>query len=469
MTTARLVPSVSAVSNASYVTIANADNMYTNTDSTTSGTFTHNRASTNSTYYGYLRGFNLDSIPSNAQVSSFAVKIRASATGHTTSTSTSYYMTLCNNTSSISGTNASGRLTTTTTTFTFTIPTSLTWSTIANTYGSNFGIRIPLRRASSGTADVVSVYGAEIEVTYTAETVHVTGVDVSPATASIEIGDTTTLTATVSPSNATDKTVSWSSSNTSVATVSGGVVTGVSAGTAIITATTTDGSYTDTCTVTVTQPTYTEYTMVSTMVPGKSYLLANGNSGSVYLMSNEANGSRTLKGVAATVTNNKIQVRSSVESKCLLNCILFTSGNNITTTLESDGKYLYCDNSSGLRFNTVTTLDRFWHYNDTKFWQFKSSSSDGYSDASSEYKYYLQWDSNGNFTDNHVSTTSIEDSSIPAVYIFTVVTPGSQSLYYKDNGTWVSALNVYKKVNGSWALQSDLSNVFNSNTNYIEG
>lgn len=165
MATIRLIPSVSAVSNTSYVTIANASNMYANCDSTTYGTFTHNRASTNSTYYGYLRGFDFSSVPENAVVSDFTVKIKASATGHTTSTSSSYYMSLVNNTTQIGSTTASGRLTTSVTTFTF-ANGSLTWDTIKG-YGSNFGIRIPLRRASSNTADVVSVYGAEIEVTYT--------------------------------------------------------------------------------------------------------------------------------------------------------------------------------------------------------------------------------------------------------------------------------------------------------------
>ncbi len=46
---------------------------------------------------------------------------------------------------------------------------------------------------------------------------------------------------------------------------------------------------------------------------------------------------------------------------------------------------------------------------------------------------------------------------------------GSETIYYKDNGTWVSASSVYKKVNGSWELQNDLSNVFDSQTNYVKG
>lgn len=71
------------------------------------------------------------------------------------------------------------------------------------------------------------------------------------ATSSIAVGGTDTLTATVTPNNATVQTVTWASDDTSVATVSDGTVTGVAAGTATITVTTVDGSFTDTCAVTV--------------------------------------------------------------------------------------------------------------------------------------------------------------------------------------------------------------------------
>ena len=42
-------------------------------------------------------------------------------------------------------------------------------------------------------------------------------------------------------------------------------------------------------------------------------------------------------------------------------------------------------------------------------------------------------------------------------------------IYYKVNGSWVAATAVYKKVNGSWVLQNDLTNVFDSNINYVKG
>lgn len=82
--------------------------------------------------------------------------------------------------------------------------------------------------------------------------VAVTGVGVSPSTLSLDEDETGQLTATVTPSNATIKTVTWSSSAEGVATVdSTGLVTAVAEGSATITATTSDGSFTDTCTVTV--------------------------------------------------------------------------------------------------------------------------------------------------------------------------------------------------------------------------
>lgn len=64
-----------------------------------------------------------------------------------------------------------------------------------------------------------------------------------------KVGATVTLTAIVLPENATDKTVTWKSSDETVATVAGGVVTTLKAGTTTITATA--GSKTNTYLLTV--------------------------------------------------------------------------------------------------------------------------------------------------------------------------------------------------------------------------
>lgn len=84
--------------------------------------------------------------------------------------------------------------------------------------------------------------------------VPVTSVTVSPTALSVETGESEQLTATVLPANATNKRVLWTSSNTQVALVNGsGLVSGVAAGTATITATTEDGARTATSAVTVTR------------------------------------------------------------------------------------------------------------------------------------------------------------------------------------------------------------------------
>lgn len=77
------------------------------------------------------------------------------------------------------------------------------------------------------------------------------GITLNTDTATVAEGSTVSLTATVKPSG---QTVTWASNDTDNATVSNGVVTGVSEGTATISASiTVDGTtYSDSCVITVT-------------------------------------------------------------------------------------------------------------------------------------------------------------------------------------------------------------------------
>ena len=460
MPTIKLIPSSLNNAASSYLTVSNADRMYTDTSSTTYATITNTNSSTSNRYV-YLGGFNFSSVPANATVSSFTVKIRGYYSGGSQQT-----LYLCNGTSTQSGATATG-FSTSANTRTFSNG-SLTWAQISG-WGDNFSIRINCRRGNRNTTGYYYIYGAEIEVTYTEPTpIAVTGVDVTPATASIEIGETVELTATVSPSDATNKTVTWSSSATSIATVSGGIVTGVSVGTARITVTTADGGFTDYCDVTVTPTVTYEFVPATTIEPGKEYLISNGNTGSVYLMTDEAGSSRQLVGVQAAVSNGKLTITGSVKNRTLFPCIQYTSGNTITTAFMKNGKYLYSDSSSGLRMYQTNSLNRFWHYRDGKFWLFKSADTDGYTDTSSEYKYYLEV-TNGNFTDNHLTSPSVQDSTLPSIYIWVESSGVTDTIMFKNNGSWVPASKVFKKINGSWVEQSDLSSVFSPNVNYVLG
>lgn len=99
------------------------------------------------------------------------------------------------------------------------------------------------------------VYEAWYNAVYTATPVAVTGVTLVPDNVSLTEGEIQQLAATVLPANASNRAVTYSSSDETVATVtSGGLVTAVAAGSATITVTTIDGSFTDTCAVTVTAP-----------------------------------------------------------------------------------------------------------------------------------------------------------------------------------------------------------------------
>ena len=160
----------------------------------------------------------------------------------------------------------------------------------------------------------------------------VTGVILSKDNLSMKIGQSETLTKnllTTDNSAATVQDVTWISDNPSIATVDeDGKVTAVGVGTATITVLTKDGGYTDTCTVTVSNPSsssgsHTTYYPVNT--PAKS------EGGSVVVSPKSAS-----KGSAVTVTvtpESGYQV-SSVQA-------VDKDGKKLTLTDKGDGKYTF--------------------------------------------------------------------------------------------------------------------------------
>ena len=96
-------------------------------------------------------------------------------------------------------------------------------------------------------------YGAgyDREVYWGAQSIPVSGISIVPASGTMYIGGSVQLSPVITPADATNKTVTWTSSNDQIATVSNGLVTAVSIGTAVITARTQDGSYTATYYATV--------------------------------------------------------------------------------------------------------------------------------------------------------------------------------------------------------------------------
>lgn len=103
--------------------------------------------------------------------------------------------------------------------------------------------------------------------------VPVTSVTLNKSTLSLTEGSSETLTATVLPSNATNKTVTWTVSPSGYATVSGGVVSAVKAGSCTVTATA--GGKSASCAVTVVASTVTLPTPVYKLAAAKTFAAEN--------------------------------------------------------------------------------------------------------------------------------------------------------------------------------------------------
>lgn len=155
--------------------------------------------------------------------------------------------------------------------------------------------------------------------------VDVTGVALDKTTASLKVGNTTTLTATIAPADATINNVTWSSSDEAIATVdSTGKVTAVAVGSATITAKA--GDKTATCAVTVT-----------TASSGGS-----GSSKYAITVEDADNGTVTVspkfasKGSTVTIT---VDPDDGYELDELT--VLDKNGDEVTVTKKSAGKYTF--------------------------------------------------------------------------------------------------------------------------------
>ena len=451
MATMRLVPSTYYLSNSQYLSVSNASNMYDDTDSTTHGTFTHNRASTNNTYYAYLRGFNFDDIPTNAVVTGFTIKLKASATGHTTSTSTSYQMSLANGTTQIGSTYASGRLSTAVTTFTFS-EGSLDWNDLVS-YGSNFGIRIPLRRASSNTADVVSVYGAEIEVTYTVPNPRTLSVSMSgngtvtpSGSSTVYDGDeveivitptnkSDTVTATHNGADVTSQLVAHGAGSTSTFTAERVTTSGIQSGSS-----------------------YAEYAVGHTAEsPYSSTSNMYASSGST----GYAAYSFDFSAIPSNAVIEDIEVRchghrehATIDSSHVSQCVLYQGSTAISEEVDFPSTTASIITVTPTRMPTRAELDNVTlrHYV-------------GYYGGLVTGISFVVTFSTGSGLDHYTYTFTVTgDATI-------VVTIGGSTeqpkLFVKLNGVWTEA-TAYKKVNGAWT-SADASTVFDASKKYIHG
>lgn len=97
-------------------------------------------------------------------------------------------------------------------------------------------------------------FAADCEITVPAF-VSLTGISLSPETTTINVEESFKLDVVFEPENPTNKLITWQSSEPGIATVnSEGTITGISPGTTVITASSDDGGFTSTSTITVNLP-----------------------------------------------------------------------------------------------------------------------------------------------------------------------------------------------------------------------
>lgn len=447
MATARILASSYYLSSSTYLTVSSADNMYTNTDSTTYATVTNTQSGTSS-YYIYIRGFDFSSIPSTANVTSFTVKFKARESG--VNTGSSYVPMLCNNTTTITGTCTA--LGTTAEVKSFTGVTA-TWDTIKGygDNGENFGIRINCRRAARNTTGYVYIYGAEIEVTYTVPVYHnVTssteaGTIVPSGVTSVLEGSSYTLTISgIVPKvmdngiDVTSQLVESSSGSTvmtpynySISTFTASDIANAYSDVSSTTRATLSlagGNKTGTIYLDLSGLTIPSDATINSVTAKAKLQFSRNNSSSGVTASCRMYSGSTAKGSATTIVSSATDVATTTfdltpgtwtASEVANARFYLTMTNNASSTV----RYMYI---YGVSFTVSYTVDDVFYI----------------------------------YTISSVNTAHTITVSLAVV---------PETIFRKVGAVWTQLdyANVYKKVNGSWVLQESPSDAFDSDVNYV--
>lgn len=442
MATIRLVPSTYYLSNSSYLSVSNANNMYDNTDSTNYATVTNSRTSTSS-YYIYVRGFNFDDIPSNAIINSFTVKIKCNYSG-----GYAQAMYLYNGTSTSYG--SSDSISSSVTTHEFSC--SRSFDDLRNA-GSNFGIRINCRRASRNTTSYVYIYGAEIEVDYTIPTPR-------------------TVTTSLSGSG----TIDPSGTNTYYDGDEFELIVEPTDQSAEVSATMNGSS------ITLTKHTggeTTEQNVLGTFdlisggfnsgqswfegIVGQGYDTDNKTTSNYY---SSGSGTKCIftydvgfTGIPndATIKSLYMMVNGHAESTSNSNeymCVQLKSGDTELSAQYNFKSAGTSNTTQTILANVVPTIEQLENL-------VIECTLGYYGGAINGATVFLSYEVSGVY---YTWSTTISGDMTIAVQIGGSTT----ALYVKLNGSWTKVTKAFKKVNGSW-VEQDITTLFNSQTNYRRG
>ena len=445
MATMRLVPSTYYLSNSNYLSVSGADSMYDNTDSTDYGTIT-NRQSGTTTYYIYLRGFNFDDIPAQATVTGWTVKLKARESG--INTSTSYSPKLCHGTSQITSTCSA--ITTTAAVHEFT-NVGADWEDIV-AYGDDFGIRINCRRASRNTTGYMYIYGAEIEVTYTVPnprtvTSSLTGNGTISPSGVTNTYDGEEYELTITPDNVSDSvTVTHDGTDVSAQLVAHGAgsTLALTADDVSTHSIQSGSSYASYC---------VGHTAESPSSSGtSSNMYASSGSTGYAAYSFDFSGipdGAVIEGISARVYGHR--ENSAIDSSHVSQCVLYNGSTSISEEVDfpsTSNSLIEVEATDVPASLDNVTLRHYVGY---------------YGGLVLGITLTVTY-STGTGIDHYTYTFTVSGDAVIAVVI------GARNAIWFQNGTsWTRAAKVWKKANGVWVQQSDLTNVFTSGGKYVKG
>lgn len=448
MASIELVPS--GVTGASNMTASSSypdSNAYH--DSTNTSTYARYSLSASTTGYIYFT-FDASDIPSTATIQSVSAKarLRISSTSRVTNRVCQLY----------NGTTAKGTSVDFTSTSSGGAVVTLTPGTWTRSELDNLRMRIGGTGSSSSQNKYIYIYGADITITY--------------VTTSRTVTTTLTGNGTISPSGAT---------------------TAYDGDDFILTITPTNTADTVTATkdgADVTSEIVAHYPSTSASAVLGTYTLVSGGfngSGATYFQGIVGNGYDTSETTTsnyyssgsgtnavfqyatpitipsgATVTRLYMMANGHAESTSQSNeymCVQLKSG---STELSEQYNFKSAGTSNSTQTIEATTLPTSAQLANLVV----ECTLGYYGGAINGVTVFCEYSTGSATVEYYTYTYTVNGDATIAVVIGTAA---SNTIYFKSNGAWVAATAVYKKVSGVWVLQSDLTGVFNANTNYVKG
>lgn len=234
----------------------------------------------------------------------------------------------------------------------------------------------------------------------------VSSISISPSSQAMKVGESLSIVPTISPSDATNQSLQWLSSNTAVATVTEGKVVALNVGTAVITATSSDGSNKSaTCTINVSERTSSSQAgwnlveQVADLSSGDKVVLASNSQG--FTATNIS--SEVMGNVSSTFSSDKKQITS------------LGSGSIELTLGGTSGAWTFANSSSQLL--GATALKKLAWGSGTTTWTISVTSGDAtIQNANSSYGRFMYNTSAPRFT-TYTSTPS-SSMLLPQLYVY---------------------------------------------------